>query len=852
MRSFHRFGPVPGSRPASWRRVARLLPIFAAIPLLFGGCALIVVRERPILDTNLYEARNTVTPPTAEALALIQAGVALDRQHPEWAITYFRDAAIRVLPQALDEGVSPGLDLDRVERRPGGLSAGHRILAGDGPSAGEVREWLLGRRPRPDGGRRPGQGRASTTPRGGKRSCRRAGSRSRDSATRMGKGVSGRPSSRHLTLPGKWGEIPAEATGAMFDRSERHFPRSNFRAASATLRPGTGANEPLAVLELHDPVLEPDMHWQSASADTSVPLAYDMTVPLARQLHVTNLNLIGALAVLNPDSYNNRTGIYMLDPYVPGKIPVVLVHGLMSSPAAWTNAMNDLRGDPELRKRYQFWMFFYSTGNPLLASGARFRKALGDLRAELDPEHQDPAFDHMVLIGHSMGGLMSRLAISRSGQILWNTAAKVPPDQVQLDPDLKDLLMQAMFFEPEPMVSRVVFVSTPHRGSPMGDELVGRLSSRLIRVPGNILEIRKTLAQLNGDADVSQAFRGTRYATGVAQLGLGNPVLQAINELPLSDRVPYHSIVGYNGKEPLPAGGDGVVPYTSAHVEGALSELIVSSDHSAQETEAGIQEMRRILTLHFNEYALERKALAAGANTRDPDHPSQRPDPGPLRARPSAGLGPGRSHGPLRASSGGAGDPLIKGLGPLSRRVEWSRRNWPIREFGSSRMGILTMTRRGLSTIATPCRHAGSFIPSSGLEHEGLSDEEALRHHPPAGIDGRPRGAEPARRATGPFRLGRIPQARQEPEQRLSYDPPQPSGTGRESHDSGPGRRALIGCRTQGVTHVQHTAQSKSAFQSFFDSIKSALQVLTAEKVTGTHPGLKSQPALGPPGRRPS
>src|SRR5262249_59887711 len=134
----------------------------------------------------------------------------------------------------------------------------------------------------------------------------------------------------------------------------------------------------------------------------------------------------------------------------------------------------------------------------------------------------------MILIGHSMGGLMSRLAISKSGQFLWNTASRVPPDQVQLEPELKDLLMQALFFEPVPMVSRVVFVATPHRGSPLGDELIGRISSRLIRVPGSILEIRKSLAQLNGDTDVSQAFRGTRYATGVAQLGLGNPLLQAI------------------------------------------------------------------------------------------------------------------------------------------------------------------------------------------------------------------------------------------------------------------------------------------------------------------------------------
>ena len=134
----------------------------------------------------------------------------------------------------------------------------------------------------------------------------------------------------------------------------------------------------------------------------------------------------------------------------------------------------------------------------------------------------------------------------------------------------------------------------------------------MIRVPSDILQIRKTLAQYNGQVKVSEAFRGTRYATSVAQLGVGNPVLQSINQLPLSEAVPYHSIVGYNGKEPLPAGGDGVVPYTSAHIDGALSELIISSDHSAEENDAAIVEMRRILTVHYNEYALQRQALARG------------------------------------------------------------------------------------------------------------------------------------------------------------------------------------------------------------------------------------------------
>ena len=398
----------------------------------------------------------------------------------------------------------------------------------------------------------------------------------------------------------------------MIEPCEAHFPQTLYRAASATLRPGSGPGEPLAVLELYDPVLHPAMSWQAAPNGTALPLAYDMTVPLARQFHIANLNLLGALGVLFPSEYDGRTGVFLLDPYEPGKIPVVFVHGLMSSPEAWDNAMNDLRGDPELRKRYQFWMFFYSTGNPILASGARFRKSLLELRAQLDPEGKDAAFNQMVLIGHSMGGLLSRLAISSSGQTLWNTASRVPPEEIKMDPQLKDLMVQALIFEPVPVVSRVVFVSTPHRGSPLGDEFVGRLASSMIRVPNDILQIRKTLAQYNGQVKVSEAFRGTRYATSVAQLGVGNPVLQAINQLPMHESVPYHSIVGYNGKEPLPAGGDGVVPYTSAHVDGALSELIVSSDHSAEENDTAIQEMRRILAVHYNEYALLRQARKRG------------------------------------------------------------------------------------------------------------------------------------------------------------------------------------------------------------------------------------------------
>ena len=611
MRSCDRIGATPrrGFVPGLPARL--IWPLLVAVLLLQSGCASIVIHDRPILDRTSFETATGATPAPADAVALVQAGVALDKTHPEWAITYYRDAALKALPHVVSEGVSPQLNIDAAR---GGQGVYRRAI-----------EYIL---------------------EAANRQATRTGSNLTDVLAAAGIGVRGRvslyeaakwkdilPTRRfevqgfrhqagqggigapvvlHLTRSGNWGEAPTETTGDLTSPCEMHFPKTLYRAASATLRPGPGPGEPIAILELHDPVHDPAMKWQGAPGTPSLPLAYDMTVPLARQFHIANLNLLGALGVLWPSEYNGRTGIYLIDPYEPGKIPIVFVHGLMSSPEAWDNAINDLRGDPELRKRYQFWLFFYSTGNPILASGARFRKSLNDLRVQLDPEKHDQAFDRMVLIGHSMGGLLSRLAISSSGQTLWNTASKVPPDEIAMDPQLKELMMEALVFEPVPNVSRVIFVSTPHRGSPLGDDLVGRLASSMIRVPSDILKIRKTMALYNGQANESEALRGSRYATSVAQLGLGNPVLQAINRLPLSERVPYHSIVGYNHKEPLPAGGDGVVPYTSAHIDGALSELVITSDHSAQEKHEAIVEMRRILTVHFNEYALQRMAIAKG------------------------------------------------------------------------------------------------------------------------------------------------------------------------------------------------------------------------------------------------
>ena len=628
---------------------------------LCKGAPSIVIHDRPILDRTSLETPSAALPAPAEPLALVQAGVALDKKHPEWAITYYRDAALKVLPHVVSEGVSPKLDIDAAKGGQGIyrraieylLETANRqatrtrgnwtdVLAAAGISVKgrvsvyEAARWedaLPMRRFEVQGFRhQAGQG----------------GIVARWSCTWSGRATGARPS---------------QTTGELIEPCEMHFPKTLYRAASATLRPGSGPGEPIAVLELHDPVHDPAMTWQAAPNAPGLPLAYDMTVPLARQFHIANLNLLGALGVLWPSQYNGRTGIYLIDPYQPGKIPIVFVHGLMSSPEAWDNAINDLRGDPELRKRDQFWLFFYSTGNPILASGARFRKSLNDVRAQLDPEKKDQAFDRMVLIGHSMGGLLSRLAISSSGQTLWNTASKVPPDEIALGPELKELLLETLIFEPVPMVSRVVFVSTPHRGSPLGDELIGRLASSLIRVPSDVLQISKGHGPVQRPGESIRALWGSRYATSVAQLGLGNPVLHAINQLPLSEHVAYHSIVGYNHKEPLPAGGDGVVPYTSGPCRGRPFR----TGHHQRSFGPGKARGHRRDEVHshpsFQRICTSASGDGEGRKTGREGHAAERAHPRSLCAEPARGPTPSRQRCPVRTAGSCQPGPMI----PASR-----------------------------------------------------------------------------------------------------------------------------------------------------------------------------------------
>jgi len=288
-------------------------------------------------------------------------------------------------------------------------------------------------------------------------------------------------------------------------------------------------------------------------------------------------------------------GLIMMHPYRPGRIPVVLVHGTVSSPARWADMINELTNDPSIRGRYQFWVFQYSTGQPILYSAMLLRRALKAIMTDIDPKGEDSALRRMVVIGHSQGGLLTKLMAIKSGNRFWENASTLPFEEVEMQPETRVLLREAVFFDPVATVRRVVFISTPHRGSYQATGWALNLVRRLIRLPGTLVsQFQDLLVQpAYGQLLMSQ------LPTSVDNMSPGHPFLRALNDLAIDPTITAHSIIAVLGDGPVTGKTDGVVAYESAHIDGVESEKVVRSGHSTQSHPETIDEVRRILREHI-------------------------------------------------------------------------------------------------------------------------------------------------------------------------------------------------------------------------------------------------------------
>ena len=194
------------------------------------------------------------------------------------------------------------------------------------------------------------------------------------------------------------------------------------------------------------------------------------------------------------------SGLKMRRPYEQGKIPVVLVHGLWGFPQQWDRMVECLESDPALRRRYQFWLFSYASGDSIPFSAHQLRLSLRRARLLFDPQGTDEAFDRLVVIGHSLGGILAKMMGQSSGLRLWQTVSDVPIDKIAGPQKDCLLLRQVYCYERVPEVRRIVFIATPHRGSPLASGFVRDLGSRLCDRASSFRQARATILARN-DAD---------------------------------------------------------------------------------------------------------------------------------------------------------------------------------------------------------------------------------------------------------------------------------------------------------------------------------------------------------------
>ncbi len=349
-----------------------------------------------------------------------------------------------------------------------------------------------------------------------------------------------------------------------------------------------------ARLDLHP---TPDPKTLSIGAQ-GVPLEREQTATIAAMLADSPVwkqelqAFFGGLTTLKIDEGR----LFGLRPHRVGRIPVVFVHGTYSSPGRWAEMLNVLDNDPRIHREFEPWFFFYNSGSPIAYSSYLFRKDLSEAVDSMDPSGRDACLRDMVVIGHSQGGLLTKMTVIDSGDRFWRAVSNKPFEEVQMTDEQREMIRQMAFVKPLPFVRRVVFIATPHRGSYLASrDVVRRLIASLVSLPKRLTGLMGDVTGANPSA-FTVADLGSM--TAVDNMSPKHRFIRLISETPIAPGVVVHSIIPVKGDGPIESGNDGVVEYTSAHIEGVESETVVRSDHSTQGNPETIEEVRRVLLEH--------------------------------------------------------------------------------------------------------------------------------------------------------------------------------------------------------------------------------------------------------------
>ena len=331
------------------------------------------------------------------------------------------------------------------------------------------------------------------------------------------------------------------------------------------------------------------------------PVGGDFSAPLAAIASRTRFVFQRWQGLFRMEHYATRQGIFFLEPYDPEKIPVLMVHGILSSPLMWRDLTNRIMGEPVIQKKCQIWHYTYATGYPILTSARMLREQLDGVNIALQRAGLPP-HKAMVLIGHSLGGLLVKMMVSDSGDLIWDQFFRVSPDQLDLAPSDRDWVEHLMFFKPRHDISRVIFMASPFKGSKTADMILFRFSSRLIRFPTDLEGHHYRVFTGNRQYMVrskENRLIAERQPSSIDLLSPESPETIALGQLKVARSIPFHLIIGVRHGSNRLRSSDGIVAYSSSYLDGAESELDVQTGHTVTHSPKTEEEVLRILKLNL-------------------------------------------------------------------------------------------------------------------------------------------------------------------------------------------------------------------------------------------------------------